>query len=89
MIWSFRSPTLQNLYLRFANLRVVLVDYVDVVSGWRGWEQPRALKGLGIGSGLPAAHPSLLLLLFLLGVMTWGNDEFPTYYKLLARWLVR
>ena len=35
--------------------------------------------GLGVGPSLP--------LLLVLGVMTWGNDEFPTYYKLLVRCL--
>ena len=43
-----------------------------------------AARGHPRNLGLGAACPSLSL-----GVMTWGNDEFPTFYKLLARWLVR
>ena len=42
-------------------------------------ESSVAAWNLGLGAACPSP-PSL-------GVMTWGNDEFPTYYKLLVRCL--
>lgn len=50
------------------------------VDGSLLWQQRGAIRGTWDWERLAPPSPSL-------GVMTWGNDEFPTYYKLLVRCL--